>query len=395
MENYNIGEIRAKGIVELVLKKQVQDTASPLSLLNILTPPDLAASTEEKVLRGRVLDLCEHTSGQTSVEAMVEMTLTLRQEGLLEELLMERIDGEVSSQIKSQLHELLPDEPDSTILALTWYHCLLMRTGGSNQWTLRRNCGELYISPYHPTLLEALQQRVEVRVSVSPEHLRPDTVISLNESAEEVLPNYAWREISILEFLHGVSKHGAQASQATVSVISSQEQEKKFKSSSERDEEVDEVFVNRDDETFIITNGDLRKLYSKRPLLLENMTFAQFVINYYRLKPNQKAVIDPQSDVGEDSNIPIIGGEGRCPLYMRLSNKIIMKMREDNSKVVPLMLESRSLDLHAERLLFGSWRRSEELSNDVSEEDKIVLNQNRLALFPTSCFPMPPRPSDE
>ena len=128
---------------------------------------------------------------------------------------------------------------------------------------------------------------------------------------------------------------------------------------------------------------------------MENMTFAQFVINYYRLKPNQKAVIDPQSDVGEDSNIPIIGGEGRCPLYMRLSNKIIMKMRGDNSKVVPLMLEARSLDLYAQRLLFGSWRVSEELINDVSEEDKIVLNQNRLALFPTSYFPVPPRPSDE
>ena len=113
---------------------------------------------------------------------------------------------------------------------------------------------------------------------------------------------------------------------------------------------------------------------------------------YYRLQSKQKAVIDPHSDVGEDSDIPIVGGDGRCPLYMRLSNKIMMKMRGDDSKVVPLMLQSKSLDSYAERLLFGSWRRSEELINDVSEEDKMVLKQNRLALFPTSCFP---RPSDD
>ena len=340
-----------------------------------------------------MLDLSRQlNSDQTTVEAIVEMTQTLREEGLFEELLLEQIDREVRSQMKAQLSELAPDEPDFNICALTWYHCLLLRTGGSSQWTLKRKCGEICIAPYHPTLLEALKQRVEVRVSVSMEHLEADFGRSAQESAEEVLSNFAWREVSILEFLHGASKREQQASQGTVSIISGQELEKKFTSSSERDEEVDDVFVNRNDETFIIINGDLRKQYSKRPLLLENMTFAQFVVNYYRLKSHQTAVIDPQSDVGEDSDVPIVGGEGRCPLYMRLSNKIIMKKRGNNSKLVPLMLNSRTLDSYAERLLFGSWRRAEELLNDVSEEDKIVLNQNRLSLFPTSYFS---RPIDE
>ena len=392
MENYQIEEIRARAIIELVHQKQVQDAVSPPSLLNMCTPPEYVASTEEKLLRGRVLDLSKRNSDKTTLEAIVEMTLTLREEGLFEELQLEQIDPQVRSQMKAQLSELAPDESESTISALAWYHCFLLMTGGSNQWTLKRKCGEIYISPYHPILLEALKQTVEVRVSVSMEHLDADYGRSPNEDDEDVLSNYAWREVSILEFLHGVSKHGKHASQATVAIISSQEQEKRFTSSNEKDEEVDDVFVNTRDETFIITNGDLRKQYSKRPLLMENMTFAQFITGYYRLQSKQKAVIDPHSDVGEDSDIPIVGGDGRCPLYMRLSNKIMMKMRGDDSKVVPLMLQSKSLDSYAERLLFGSWRRSEELINDVSEEDKMVLKQNRLALFPTSCFP---RPSDD
>ena len=126
MENYQIEEIRARAIIELVHQKQVQDAVSPPSLLNMCTPPEYVASTEEKLLRGRVLDLSKRNSDKTTLEAIVEMTLTLREEGLFEELQLEQIDPQVRSQMKAQLSELAPDESESTISALAWYHCFLL-----------------------------------------------------------------------------------------------------------------------------------------------------------------------------------------------------------------------------------------------------------------------------
>ena len=53
----------------------------------------------------------------------------------------------------------------------------------------------------------------------------------------------------------------------------------------EKDKECDDIFINRKEETFIISNGDLRKLYVKRPPAMELITFAQFVVNYYTCNP--------------------------------------------------------------------------------------------------------------
>ena len=120
---------------------------------------------------------------------------------------------------------------------------------------------------------------------------------------------------------------------------------------------------------------------------MDSMIFAQYVVNYYRLERGRKAVIDPQTDIGGDSDEPIIGGEGRCPLFMRLSNKIVVKKRVDKSKFVPLLLKSSTLDNYSERMLFSAWRNLDELVNDATDEQKLMMEANRLAVFPTSCFP--------
>ena len=174
-----------------------------------------------------------------------------------------------------------------------------------------------------------------------------------------------------------------------MSVITSQETEFNFKDSDEKDEECDDIFVNSKDENFIISNGDLRKLYTKRPDAsgVEDMTFGQFIIEYYRKHPRQSAVVDPVSGVGKESEQPIVGGEMGAPVAMKLSNNVIMKKRCDKNKPVPLLLRSNTLDSYGERMLFQPWRNVGELLQIQSEEEKEKQTQIRLELFPMAIFP--------
>ena len=235
-----------------------------------------------------------------------------------------------------------------------------------------------------------MQQRTEVRVAMETEFWQLES--SCDDSTEDqLMGGFAWKDISILKFLDGVSKEKFEepVSQATVAVISRQEQEHNFKDSDERDEECDDIFVNRKGESFIITNGDLRKLYAKRPRArgVENMTFGQFIVDYYRKHPRQQAIIDPLSGVGEESEEQIVGGDFRAPLAMKLSNNVIMKKRCETAKPVPLLLRSNTLYRYGERMLFQPWRSAEELLQPQSEEDKVKQKQNRLELFPMAIFP--------
>ena len=139
----------------------------------------------------------------------------------------------------------------------------------------------------------------------------------------------------------------------------------------------------------MISNGDLRKLYIKRPPVagVKDMTFGQFIIDYYKKHPRQPAIIDPVSGVGEDSGELIVGGELRAPQCMKLSNNVIMKKRSDKSRPVPLLLRTNMLDSFGERMLFQPWRNVNELVQGQSEKDKEEQQRNRLQLFPMAIFP--------
>ena len=202
-----------------------------------------------------------------------------------------------------------------------------------------------------------------------------------------LMAGFDWTEVSIIEFLHGVSQSfEEQVSETTVSIVSCQEQEQSFRESTERDDEVDEIYVNSKNERYIIINGDVRKLYSKRPPAVESMTLAQFATRYYKKRRDQNAVIDPNTDIGQESDEPIVGGETRAPTAMKLSNKIIMKKRSDRSKPIPLLLPLNTLDDYGHRLLFQPWRTAADLIIESTEEGKVQQTQNRLALFPMSIF---------
>ena len=191
-----------------------------------------------------------------------------------------------------------------------------------------------------------------------------------------------------MKFLHGLTQahYKDPTSQSTVPVIAFQERERTFKDATEEDAETEEVFFNRKNEGFMIVNGDLRKLYAMRPEALREMTFAQFVINYYRLQVHQKSLLQPQSDIGLESSEPVIGGNTRVPLFLKLANNIIMKKRSDTSRPVPLLLFSNGFDSYQARILFKPWRNLEEVATEGSEEESAQLRQNQLSLFPMSVF---------
>ena len=385
--NYKIEELRARNIVEIAQRCQIGDVVFPLSLLNIWTPSEWIPSENEKVLRFRVEQLShERNHDENTEEAIIDITHTLLEEGLFEELASEEIDQDILQSMKRSLVEVSSVQDPSSLNALMWFHTLLLRTGGNNQWTLRRQCGATLVIPYHPLLLEALGQQVEARIAINAEHLKTNQV----QCGSEVMAGFAWRDVSVLNFLHGISldKYDEPVSQFTVSVIASQEQEFTFKESNEKDEECDDIFINSKGDSFIITNGDLRKLYVKRPPAMQWMTFAQFVTSYYRKTSRQQAIIDPQTDVGQESEELIVGGGGlRAPLSMKLSNTIIMKKRSEESKPIPVLLQCNTLNSYGERMLFQPWRSFEELVEDQNDEDKATQQQNRLKLFPLSIFP--------
>ena len=377
----------AKSIVEIAQRCQIGDVAYPLSLLNIFTPSHWSPSEKEKLLRSRVEQLShERNPEEDTVDAIVDIVKELLEEGLFEELVFEEVDLDVRQSMKKSLEELCPEQDTLSLNALHWYHTLLLRTGKSDQWTLRRRCGATLVIPYHPLLLEALMHQVEVRIVVTSEYL----LIDQDQTCSEIMAGVAWKDISLLKFLHGVTLNNYEdpVSQFTVKIIASQEQEYNFKDSDERDEEVDDIFTNSKGETLIITNGDLRKLYVKRPPSLECMTFAQFALGYYRKRAQQKVIIDPELGIGKGSEEPIVGGgDLRAPTSMILSNNIIMKKRSDTSNAVPLLLNYNALDSYGERMMFQPWRTLQELVEDQSEEDKEMQKQNCLQLFPMSVFP--------
>ena len=386
VNNYELEEIRAKHIVDLAQQYQPGETLFPLSLLDIWTPTGLTGTVEEQMLRARILELSQECDNyEDVVDAVIAISRKLIDEGLLEELICESVDRNILVDMNRRLVQQYPLLNSSVIHSLMWYHTLLLKTGGSNQWTLKRHFRELAVESYHPLILEALKQRVYCRVVVTPGHLQPDLSVSSGQSGGE---KFAWKSVSIMKFLHGLTQahYKDPTSQSTVPVIAFQERERTFKDATEEDAETEEVFFNRKNEGFMIVNGDLRKLYAMRPEALREMTFAQFVINYYRLQVHQKSLLQPQSDIGLESSEPVIGGNTRVPLFLKLANNIIMKKRSDTSRPVPLLLFSNGFDSYQARILFKPWRNLEEVATEGSEEESAQLRQNQLSLFPMSVF---------
>ena len=259
---YDIGEIQAKESVQHVHRYQEGDVVYPLSMLNLWTPSEWQATVQEKILRARAEELSrEREAGEDVADAIIDITLVLQQEGLFEEMASEDVGSEVRQNIRKRLIELRPDFPSHSINALQWFHTLLVKTGASNQWTLKRECGETLVKPYHPLFLDGLLQGVEVKVVIGTEYHERERRSDLDQPVDANISGSAWKKISILRFLHGMCMSEGFASQSTVSVIVGQEEELTFSQATEKDEECDEVYYNSLEEGFVVNNGDVRTVW--------------------------------------------------------------------------------------------------------------------------------------
>ena len=109
------------------------------------------------MLRSRVEELSQdRDDGEDVEEAILDITKILQGEGLFEELVSEDVAWDIKQSMQRSLMEMCPNQPRGAVNGLMWYHILLLRTGGKNQWTWKRNCGETLVIAYHPLLLEAL-----------------------------------------------------------------------------------------------------------------------------------------------------------------------------------------------------------------------------------------------
>ena len=342
----------------------------------------MVLTDEEKELRTRAVLYSQQDSDDNELEEQIILiTQKLLNDGLFEDLVTQDVEQGIIQDIKNKLHSLNPLRPPPSLNALVWYHTLLYKTAKYGSWTLKTKCGETGVVPYHPLLIEATDNHVRVETVIGGEYIQ-------YQNAEEMGP---WEEVNILEFLFCVmvKSDSNLASSGIVNVVASPELELCFNTSTERDEEVDDIYTNKKNETYIVSNNNLSKLYALRPVGADSMRFAQFATEYYVDFKGGRAIVDPETGLGGESEDRIVGGEGYAPLYMQLTNRKIMKKRTraDKLMAVPLLMPHNTLGNYGERILFKPWRSKEELLNELSEEDKLRCKQVRLQLFPMGVFP--------
>ena len=100
-----------------------------------------------------------------------------------------------------------------------------------------------------------------------------------------------------------------------------------------------------------------------------------------------KSRIDTQTDVGPDSDGPVIGVANlAAPQYIKLSNGILIKRREGRSAVLHL-LYSGAPGAFGHELLWDPWQYLEDVRGNQSDEETVQQRNTRLAIFPFSVYP--------
>ena len=390
-QRYDLGELSAKNIVSLAKQHQIGEKMYPLSCLDMWSTESWKPTEAEMILKRRAVTLSQAWNddgdgdGDDTEEAIIQITQTLLEEGLFEDMVTESIDAAIIRDLKQRLYDLNPERDDNSLKTLLWYHVLLLKTS-TKEWTFARKCGQNQVLPYHPILLAAVENFVQMKPVLEGESFASvcEDVTDLgNDSSPEF-----WKEVTLLEFVSWIMLENYEdlASSNTVGIITTPEQLFNFTEATERDDEVDDVFTNSKNEAFVITNGDVRKLYMKRPPAMGGMTLAQFAVQYYKKHHTQKAVIDPISGLGEESRDPVVGSEEMAPKAMQLNNMIIMKRRTRNLPV-PLLMFNNALDNYGEQVLFQPWDSLEQLTNVRTEEESRDRRRRQLELFPMAVFP--------
>ena len=393
-DHHDLREERADVIVALAKKVQIGKTAEPLSMFTMFTPEGLVINVEERHLRGRAIQLGLQYDEQTSCdEAIRDIARILDAEGLA----MVEISDDLSEIIGAQQYQ-------DTENAILRYHNLIWRTAGDQVCTLPRTCGENYVTPYIPAILEATQMSMRSDVVINGEsctieipELENDVARCLSDSEGQFIPEN-WREVSILDFIHSSlpneCKVSGLRSQSTVEVITSRGADLKWREAVDSDNQRgEEVFLTSEEKEYVRTDGDIRKLYEMRPASMKQMTLGQFASEYIQLRQGRDgyeaalSTIDEQSKLGTNSNQLVAGtGDLRAPETMMLLNGGVMKRR---TKAAALNLPNGGKrNKYVTMLLWSPWTELERVNGEQDQDETEEQKHARLSVFPKSVFPV-------
>ena len=373
----------------------------PLSLLDMNTPEGIDVTEKDVILRGRALHLGQAFSKERiTADAIKEVVRILIREGLDDVSY-----GSELNYIRAQLFSKQQPHSDDLVL----YHALLWKTGGDNQWTLRRNTGECEVKPYLPFLLEANKLEMSAEVCFRGEHIKEEVNV-ISEDIARIVPDAEnWREISVLQFVNGclprskVSPAVGPTSQRTVQIVTSKDENLTWKKASENDNQTDEeVFLNDENCQYVRTDTDIRKLYEGRPLAVREMRLGQLASEYRLITRGDhgyektKSLIDSESKVGPSTTDAIVGTENSlAPQSIMVKGENFLKRRENpEANAVPHLLYSGTLDSYGNQLLWTPWDELETVNGGEDENETQTQKRVRLAMFPMSVFPSLPNDDD-
>ena len=400
---YNMSQERAEALAALVRQHQIGDNNAlqPLSLIPLNNPSTVQDVTKnEMFFRKRAAQLGELCrEGDDLYDAISDICNTMMEEGFADIAYTD--DGDSMRQSLAAVF----DGPEVVIEDhVVQYHCLLYRTGAKGKWTHRRQAGESRVLPYIPLLLEANECQMTADVCFHGEEIKEEFGLGqgLNGLPFHFLQN--WKEISVLEFINGcmpgkAPKVTGPASQVLVDIKAERDEDLTWRQGHDGNTEED-VFLNKDDQPYIRTQGDVRIKYELRPESLDVMSLAQFATEYRILESSRetyrqrsydkiKSEIDSTTCVGPPSAGLIAGADNRAaPVSMKLMNNKIMVRRTRGANAVPLLLFSGALNRYSSRLLFQPWRELESIRVDQQDLETAAQRETRLQLFPMSVFPI-------
>ena len=351
---------------------------------------------EERYLRGRATELGQqYDCNKITKAAIIEIGQTLQLEGL-----SEMPEGcELKDVLEDQSGEEYEDQPGKIILA---YHYMLWRTASCRSCTLPRSCGESFVSPYLPLILEATQMPIEATTVFSGEN-RGDENDTMKSDLAQYLQQQEcspenWKEISIPDFLHGCLPAECQVkrltSRGTVQVITCRDKKLTWREARDSDNQTgEEIYSTVEDKLYVRSDGDYRKLYEGIPphLRLKGLTLGQFATEYAKVHPSWTGYEIARSKISEETQIgPLtrrkLAGEGNefLPQCMMLTNGTVMRIRDEQVGLVQLYtgLTTR----YSSQLLWSRGQKLEEVTDEQGLLETEGQRSTRLSVFPMSTI---------
>ena len=377
--------------MSLARKYQMSGEPEPFSLVVMYTPNHYVVKAEEIYLRGRVIQLCQgYSENTTTVEAIKEIGGKLMLEGL----------GNV--EIVEDTIEMLEEQNFGAPLSTTdrrliiAYHNLIRKTAGKGCVTLPRGVGACSVIPFLPLLLEVTELQMKAEIvsdGQSYQYAESDLKSDIAKCVEE--PE-VWKEVNILEFLNATLPAMNQAvgpkSQPLVQVVASKDNKLKWRDACDDDElRGEEIFVcETGGKLYVRTGTDIRVLYEARPERCKEMTLGEFLSDYRPLKRNSREADTANDRISEmtQSASQMTGSEGgTAPQTMLLTNERIVVRRSQGIRAVPHLLYHGTTSKYSNCLLWTPWQSLEQVKPQQDEEETDDQKNRRLSTFPMSKFP--------